>query len=386
MEILFCDLCNESVPDVDVKGGQASYHKGRLVCAVCNKAMGGPVTSEEPPPIPSALPEGGLPTSDTPAAPTGTEQAQSASSGGGGGVLVGLLALGFAAVGFTLVLDAIEGVKEDVGETGRNLETDVAAVRSEHRVHAAGLPGMLQASADGVRASEREAREELRGMIDGLQLELAASAERERLASQALMNLQAELEANEKASKSREDGLKKTITTLEEDLRWFSDRMIQIEENIRLVSAQGPVAPANNVGNGGGGASMPAGKPWESLLPDLKHANSGIRLDAVYELGETGDPDVAPHLIPMLSDVDLFVRMASCRMLEDLGAKPAVPALIEALEDSVSAVREQAMMALRTITKRNFGFEPQGSPGDRGKRVQSWRDWWEKDGEGFLAS
>ena len=41
MKIQFCDLCNESVPEGDLKSGKAFLRKGRVVCATCNTLMGG---------------------------------------------------------------------------------------------------------------------------------------------------------------------------------------------------------------------------------------------------------------------------------------------------------------------------------------------------------
>jgi len=105
----------------------------------------------------------------------------------------------------------------------------------------------------------------------------------------------------------------------------------------------------------------------------------------VYALGETNDAAVVPHLVPMLADPDLFVRMATIRVLdENLSARSAAPALIDALEDEESAVREAAMLALRSLTGRDFRFDPLAGPGDRSKRVKAWRDWWKRDGEEFL--
>ena len=41
MEILFCDLCNESVPQSDLERQRAFRLKGRVICSECDKAMSG---------------------------------------------------------------------------------------------------------------------------------------------------------------------------------------------------------------------------------------------------------------------------------------------------------------------------------------------------------
>src|ERR1700741_3271172 len=39
MEIHFCSLCNESVPQSDLDLGRAFLRRGRVICAVCERAM-----------------------------------------------------------------------------------------------------------------------------------------------------------------------------------------------------------------------------------------------------------------------------------------------------------------------------------------------------------
>ena len=52
--------------------------------------------------------------------------------------------------------------------------------------------------------------------------------------------------------------------------------------------------------------------------------------------------------------------------------------LIRTLEDPETAVRERAMLSLRAITGRSFGFDPGGSESERAKAIKKWRDWWKK--------
>lgn len=39
MNIHFCDLCNESVPEGDFSTGKAFLRKGRVICATCEALM-----------------------------------------------------------------------------------------------------------------------------------------------------------------------------------------------------------------------------------------------------------------------------------------------------------------------------------------------------------
>jgi hypothetical protein len=93
---------------------------------------------------------------------------------------------------------------------------------------------------------------------------------------------------------------------------------------------------------------------------------------------------VIPHVLPLWRDSDLFVRMCAARVLADLGTLQGVPALLDALEDSEWNVRESAWHALRTLTGKDFKFDPQGNEGERAKKVKLWREWWKKEGEGLL--
>jgi hypothetical protein len=49
MKIRFCDLCNESVPQVHIDGGRAIARCDRLVCANCRAAFQPPVAARHSP-------------------------------------------------------------------------------------------------------------------------------------------------------------------------------------------------------------------------------------------------------------------------------------------------------------------------------------------------
>jgi HEAT repeat protein len=79
-----------------------------------------------------------------------------------------------------------------------------------------------------------------------------------------------------------------------------------------------------SLSSSGQGAAPGTGAPsWQPLLADLSGAQASVRLDALYALAQTGDAAVVPYVIPMLEDVDLFVRMAAARVLENM--KPRAP-------------------------------------------------------------
>jgi hypothetical protein len=120
---------------------------------------------------------------------------------------------------------------------------------------------------------------------------------------------------------------------------------------------------------------------WMEHTRGLASPSAATRWSAVTALGETKDPRVVPHLLAMLVDPDIFVRMATARILGDLRGSEAIGSLIDALEDEEPAVREAVVAALRAITGENFRFDPMANEAERARRVKAWRDWWKKSGK-----
>jgi HEAT repeat protein len=75
----------------------------------------------------------------------------------------------------------------------------------------------------------------------------------------------------------------------------------------------------------------------------------------------------------------------TARVLGDLGSPLGIPALIDALDDGEAAVREAAYLALRSLTKRDFPFDPvTEDANERARRIKTWREWWEKEKSRYL--
>jgi HEAT repeat protein len=77
----------------------------------------------------------------------------------------------------------------------------------------------------------------------------------------------------------------------------------------------------------------------------------------------------------MLKDEDVFVRMATARVLGELDNLDAAIGLIEALGDAQAAVREAAVVSLRLLSDKDFRFDPLGKEVDRSKIQSAWRKW-----------
>ena len=396
MEILFCDLCNESVPQADLEAHLAYYRKGRLICRDCDRAMGGSGEEADRATAPPAAPLG--PSREAPPAAGAAagarpswrggqlETVPAPSGGGAGGVVLGLLSIAFAGTAAWLLVERFEALEGAQAQDRVRVARSLELAQDEQRAWAAGIEERLAALDQRAEERAAQAAEALEQRVAGLRVELAQFVEREDAVAGALRDLDQRIAEGDGQSEQGIAALRTALEGLEKDQRFYADRLIEFEESVRLLSAGGRmVNPALPLGAAQEPVEAAPQKPWVGLIPDLENDNAGIRLDAIYKLGETKDLAVVPHLVPKLKDEDLFVRMATARMLEDLGAKSAVGDLIEALEDEQSPVREAAFVALRGLTGEDFGFEPVAAPAERAKKVKLWREWWKKDGPAFLA-
>lgn len=89
------------------------------------------------------------------------------------------------------------------------------------------------------------------------------------------------------------------------------------------------------------------------LIEALNDDEWHVRQRAVETLGEIGDPRAVAPLLAMLKDTEWYVRRAAIQALDDLGAgRPAVLPLIEALKDEEARVRRRAAEALGEMATR----------------------------------
>jgi hypothetical protein len=417
MDIHFCDLCNESVPQADLDLGKAFIRRGRVVCAKCESAMthtegstphtteeaGGvalqaeiatavgalteepflspsselhvisePLTGEEPPaPVPSTA--GGI---GVAAAAAGTSPAASQAAGPGrsSGLVLAMVALVFAA-------GAVAILNQQIGEVGSRTARVEASLRSQSD------------ALDALRRTNTETRD----AIAALEARLGESLSSQReTADRSLQDLKAQNEVLRKAGVElgqridelrdaslsrgqdldrRNDEISHRLAKSEDEGRTLQERLAKLEETAQRSPA--PAAAAS--------AAPPASR-WSGLVADLQSPKAATRWQAVDQIGQSGDPEAVPYLLPLLKDSDVFVRMATARVLGDLKATSAVPALIDSLEDVEPAVREAALGSLRALTGKDLRFDPMASESDRAKKLKAWRDWWKKvEEEGGLG-
>lgn len=369
MDIQFCDICNESVPEVDLADGSAVRRAGKTICASCEGAMSthaGPSAGGRP--HDSGSKQGSRPDSGGsalgPAAwtpPPPPSHAASAIMG----LVLGSLAIVMLAVAAVLGMERLGGVE---GRSAAEISRLRGEIRSAERSLAAELTNARRSSADQheqllarVSGSERSTSEEVR---EGNR---ALAALGRRLDELGRTVERAEANADEASRNAgRLEAQSASVEELRDDIALLARRLLDLEQ--AAVSGGLPMAAA------------PAGEPepeWMPLVADLEDDNASTRWLAVTSLGDTGDVKVTPHLVPRLKDDDIFVRMAAARILGDLRSREAIPPLIDALSDSEHSVREATVVSLRLITGQNFKFDSNESESDRSRRIKAWRKWWE---------
>ncbi|MEM9802735.1 MAG: hypothetical protein AAGA20_20585, partial [Planctomycetota bacterium] len=168
MDIRFCDICNESVPESDFAAGRAYFRKGRVICMSCDQAMGGE--------LPTATAVAGAPglSSATPGGPTVQDVAASlrpaavpamvpddlaqapAPRGSAVGAMALVLGLGSVAaigLGGAILLERLEGLEDDLTRVRTDIQTASADAQRERIAAFAPLRDQIA----GVEASSRTA-------------------------------------------------------------------------------------------------------------------------------------------------------------------------------------------------------------------------------------
>jgi hypothetical protein len=373
MELYFCDLCQEAVPQADLDAGRATHLGERTVCQACHAAMDREAAEPAPPGPGASAPDG---PEAGPPAPQSTEARSARPPVTGTRRLVGpglAAALGASALLLTLVavvalLARIELASRASG--GRAAVTEERLGRLEERV---------AGTRDGAQRLARDAAES--AVL--AELERMESMERQLRELRALLGTGAAEEAqrpDRPAPAVDERGLvlpgdaMERVDELEEQLLFLQARVHDLlQAESRRAEGRGPVERLE----------LPEGEVGQ-LVAQLGHEDPIERVAALYSLALVEDPGIAGHLVPLLKDPDAYVRALSARILEQLEARSAVQPLIDALADPEVVVRQAAVTALRRITGRQFGFDPRGTSGERFAGARRWREWWAASWKTFL--
>jgi hypothetical protein len=372
MKIHFCDLCNESVPQSDLDIGRAFTRKGRVVCATCDELMSAREAQVAASKSAAPVQPGGFAVAAAPAAIAVPVHAEARPVGGGVGAGIAI-AVGVLAVVLTLALGywSNEQLREIRGGFDGKLD-ELEASQRRVRLDLDGSNQKVTAELASLTRAIADSGTEQRNWLDG---KMRDGADQAKVAAAQVASLGTridELKLGVERGAKRDvdiDTLRERCGHIEEQLTQMGT---QIEHAMQAATAKAGVAPA-----------PPQNQPsWMGTVEQLKSPSQSERWQAVYALSETHDVAVVPYLIPLLADKDIFVRITTAQKLGDLGSPLAVSPLIASLGDQASPVREAAYLALRTITKRDFPFDPQTEDvAERNKRIRVWEEWWKKESE-----
>lgn len=330
MEIRFCDICNQSI-------SKAHFDEGRAVL----RADGGAC-------VVSTAPGEAL-------AP-GRERVDRWAPAA--------IAILFATALAWFAVDRAERAERDrVRERTIGARRNEALLEDLRREFASAeqsrslLEAALVAELNGVRDEGREGRVRLEQMdVAGQRLIGELETQLAELGSRP---------GGEAQGAARIDALAASVASL-------GERLEELRAELRAA-----LAGSGSSGGGAADGERDGDEPWIARLSD---PDPLVRWNAVDQLSRGADPALAGSLVALLTDPDLLVRVATARALGMLGNLAAAPGLIGALEDTQPAVREAAVLSLRSLSGRSFRFDPVGAEVDRARRVDDWRDWWEREG------
>lgn len=349
-EVHFCNVCNQSIPESALDRGCAVRVEGRIV--------------------PLATPD---------AAQQG-DGAASRGPGVWGWTLVVLAAIAGAAFALDARLGEVErGLREDLAAMSAPVQqqTDLLG-EIDRRVAAAVQSGDLAPLGEAIA----DAREILRADVK-------------------------ELGAAVGAGDPQWTDARESLRRLEDALVQHGARLALVQDEVRALTrevaawAARPVAAAAGNPSVGGRMDVPGagtgpapGVPADmgagGLPPEIAHhaarltdADDGVRFEAVDQLLQTKDERVYPLLVPLAKDPDLFVRRFVLEGLAEHRSAASVEALLTALADPEEVVRHTAYLGLQRLTGQTIVFDPGASADQRSAAQRRWRQWWDKNREGF---
>ena len=180
--------------------------------------------------------------------------------------------------------------------------------------------------------------------------------------SLALMNQKFDLSISESAQ------LTDSVSNLKDRLQILEDEFSGLE---RTVAAAQPPQDID---------STSFSKSIQKLLEGLSSEDPMNRFDALEKIINYQDPDLVAYVIPLLLDTYEMCRFQAAFILRSWSALSAVPQLIDALEDNFSYVRKEVNDALEEITKVSVDYDHKADESLRGQAVIRWRDWAKKNG------
>ncbi|MCX8266563.1 MAG: HEAT repeat domain-containing protein [Planctomycetota bacterium] len=335
-ELFFCNVCQQSVPQISLDTGNAIRHGERVICPDCADTL---VMATELEP---------------------RRKEWSISP-----IVIVFFTITWAVFAYMYV------------EQQRFFETVAAssreAVSNNNRLSAANaeLQSALENKIGDSATRAKIERDKLNTVIENGNNEL-----RDALSRQANVLAGLELLPPQLSAMSSKLNLSQIeISTIADSAREIRAGQLVLRDKVSAVERQVAAAPAPvDVEESSFDSRV------QSIIQDLQNSDPNTRFAALEDIADHNDPNLVPYVAPLLYDSYEFCRYQAATTLRQWSALSATPQLIEALDDTFEFVRKEVNAALEAVTKNSVGYNHKDDDAARAASQQAWRDWWKNNG------
>ncbi len=366
LEVFFCELCNTSVPEVDLDSGRATRFRGRVIGGCCLENL-------HPAVDPAAAAQ-----AIAPVAMAGGQAPVAAKSAG---VIPAVFIVLIAVAGSAMFSDW------RLSAENKALREELVSVKEQGK----GLGNhMLNLEK---RLSTSLAKGDLRVLEERLGTLRESLGEREARLGESLAGTKTQVQRllENVAGMTTEQGQQnKAMTSIGEEVRNLRQDIAELRAAPQPVVSSTPEfddgGAAPGLVDATGKAAGDGGLPPEIAhnLVRLKDSDAGARFEAVDGLLQAQDPRAFAAIMPLTKDPDPFVRRLVVEGIADYRANESVDALIVALADPESIVRHTAYTSLKKLSGQALAFDPDASSAKRNTAQGRWKSWWEKSKAKFF--
>jgi chromosome segregation ATPase len=335
-ELYFCNVCQQSVPQVSLDTGNAIRHGDRVICPDC---------------------------ADTLVIATELEPSKKEWS------ITPIVVLFFAITWAVFAYMYVE--QQRFFETVAALNRD--AVSNNNRLSAANaeLQSDLENEIGAAATRAKMERDKLSSVIENGDNKLRDALSRQANALAGLESLPSQF--SEMASKLNLSQVE--ISTIADSAREIRTGQVVLRDKISAVERQVAAAPAPvDVEESSFNSRV------QSIIQDLQSSDPNTRFAALEDIADHNDPNLVPYVAPLLYDSYEFCRYQAATTLRQWSALSATPQLIEALDDTFEFVRKEVNAALEAVTKNSVGYNHKDDAAARAASQQAWLDWWQNNG------
>jgi chromosome segregation ATPase len=335
-ELFFCNVCQQSVPQISLDTGSAVRHGDRVICPDCADTL---VIATELEP---------------------SKREWSISP-----IVIVFFTITWAVFAYMYVeqqrfFDAV---------TASNKE----AVSNNNRLSAANaeLQSALENKIGDSATRAKIERDKLTSVIENGDNKLRDALSRQANALAEFESLPSQFSAmSSKLNLSQIE-----ISTIAESAREIRAGQLVLRDKISAVERQVAAAPTPvDVEESSFDSRV------QSILQDLESSDPNTRFAALEDIADHDDPNLVPYVAPLLYDSYEFCRYQAATTLRQWSALSATPQLIEALDDTFEFVRKEVNAALEAVTKNSVGYNHKDDDAARAASQQAWRDWWKNNG------